>query len=1108
MQAKKKQRVSSLTQREFALQRPEVYYGSVLAAPCRVPVWDASAKALRSDVCHALSPAARRLVKEAFDNCLDNCARGGVTYIKAAWKDGVLVISNDGSTPPVEQNDFGDWIPTLAFSRFNSGANFDDSETGAKDVAATVGMNGLGAKGLNCFATDFTVHVNDSQKVFAQTWTKNMGETKKPRVRDANEKEKMTTEVKISWKPDLARLNSSAADVEKVSAWYAFAAAICAPSGVRVFWNGKLVGMRTPQDLCKALGGTTPIARAEGKGYSLCVCGRPPTADDAAADDDDVSNAGAGVGLDFGFVNGTPCSHGTHAKHVLGAVSQIVGAKMKSKNPDATFPLSFVAKHVIVVLVCEVPNPRFDSQAKEVLKTNLSEFGWRFEPQPDFVSAILRGPLVAAALEAAREREDREASKLTKKAARGPTVAKHERAHVLGKGTASLFVTEGDSAKNFAVAGISVVGRKNYGVYPIRGKFLNVRGMKPVDVAKNKEASELLGILGLQLNHEYTKAEALRLPYRHLVILADQDVDGSHIAGLLMNFVAVCAPSLLRVLPDFVCRFATALIRVRQPGGKQDLSFYTEEAYKAELDAGRAKGVASYYKGLGTSSNAQAKEYFRDLKKNTIVIRRDDEVCDDSLDLFFNSKRSDDRKASIAQCESVAPLDYSLEHTSFAEFVQRELLPSYAKASIERAIPRLEDGLKPSGRKALWAARKVLREPISVANAAGKFASLSHYHHRGTAMEGTIVHMAIDYVGAPNVNLFTPLGQFGSRHSHAPASAAYPKIALEAIADKLFPPADAPVLTYVEDEGVFVEPEVFVGVIPASLCFGGKGIATGWRTELPQFDPKDLVRACELAAGADRAACESFAAQMKPFFRGFSGTVVADDKGGWNVCGRYERRGDELHVLDVPPVKENDAFKEDWSKNFTLLEGDGHTDSAFHVILKDFEFEKWSSHDDIVSALQLSKRVSFDNAFLLYGSATLPKQYKSVYEVLVAHSDARLALYDRRLEHEREKALQASRIARDRARFIRECIDQSIAPLSSFEDDEALSVVLAERGYGKDADGTFKYLSSMPVRSFTVKKMKELNEAAADADRRYDELVKTTANELWTKELKELAAVL
>ena len=280
-------------------------------------------------------------------------------------------------------------------------------------------------------------------------------------------------------------------------------------------------------------------------------------------------------------------------------------------------------------------------------------------------------------------------------------------------------MTEGDSAKNFAVAGISVVGRKNYGVYPIRGKFLNVRGMKPVDVAKNKEASELLGILGLQLNHEYTKAEALRLPYRHLVILADQDVDGSHIAGLLMNFVAVCAPSLLRVLPDFVCRFATALIRVRQPGGKQDLSFYTEEAYKAELDAGRAKGVASYYKGLGTSSNAQAKEYFRDLKRNMIAIRRDDDRCDDSLDLFFNSKRSDDRKASIAQCESVAPLDYSLENTNFAEFVQRELLPSYAKASIERAIPRLEDGLKPSGRKALWAARKVLREPISVANAAG-----------------------------------------------------------------------------------------------------------------------------------------------------------------------------------------------------------------------------------------------------------------------------------------------------------------------------------------------------------------------------------------------------
>lgn len=1100
---KKKQKITSLSPREFALQRTEVFYGSKIPAAFFCPVWNAADRTLQFHN-FQMSAAAKRIAKEAFDNSLDNIQRGGMTFIKANFKDGALTISNDGSTPPVELNDDDQWVPTVAFSNFRSGSNFDVSEDGAKDVSTTAGMNGLGAKGLNVFAEEFSVTVNDGNKVFQQTWLENMASAKKVRVRDVNSKEAGKTEVKIAWKPDYARLNVAPADLEKLCAWYALCAGVCAPETVRVQWDGRNVGMRSPQDICKAMGCEKPFAYCHGAGYRLCVAPRG----EATPTHEAEALAGAGAGLDFGFVNGTPCLYGTHAKHAHQIICSIVAQKARAKNSDAQVTPALVAKHMVTVLVCDVPNPRFESQAKEVLKTGVGDLGWRIDPTAEFTSALLRGPLVAAALDAAREKSAAEASRLTKKTVKGPTVAKHERAHELGKGKATLFVTEGDSAKNFAVAGISVVGRKHYGVYPIRGKFLNCRGMEAKAIAQNKEASELLRILGVQLGHTYTREEALKLPYRHMTILSDQDVDGSHIAGLLLNFVAVCAPSLLAVLPDFVRRFATALIRVPQGGGKPDLCFYTEEEFVKARDEGRARGKPAYYKGLGTSSSAQAKGYFKELELNTITLRRDGAACEDALDLFFNARRSNDRKDELLKGDAapLPPIDYSQPATTHGAFVMQELLPSYARASLERAIMRLEDGLKPSGRKALFAARKLLREPLSVANAAGKFAALTHYHHRGAAMEGTLVHMAIDYAGAPNLNLFQPLGQFGSRHSHTPASAAYPKIALEPLQALLYPAADAPVLEHVVDEGTSVEPQTYVSVIPAVLCYGGKGIATGWRTEMPQFRPRDIVECCIELAKAERgdagglSAFEQRAAGLAPWFRGFGGTVEPDGaKGGWNVVGRYERRGKDLHVLDVPPLRETDAYKEDWLKTHSILEGPGHTDESVHLILHDFD-------DDagVISKLGLSKRVSFDNAYLLSGDSLIPKLYGSARDVLLEHKAARLRLYEARLAHERRAADEAARLARAKARFIQEVVDGTIPPLSSFEDDACVSAELERRGYAKEADGEYGYLLRLPVRSFTSARVAELQKAAEAATALHEKLLATSAADVWLQELDAL----
>jgi len=84
----------------------------------------------------------------------------------------------------------------------------------------------------------------------------------------------------------------------------------------------------------------------------------------------------------------------------------------------------------------------------------------------------------------------------------------------------TLILTEGDSAKTLAMAGLSVVGRDNFGAFPLRGKLLNVREAKHDQIMKNEEIQNIKKILGLQHNKEYSSTSSLR--YGQLMIMADQ----------------------------------------------------------------------------------------------------------------------------------------------------------------------------------------------------------------------------------------------------------------------------------------------------------------------------------------------------------------------------------------------------------------------------------------------------------------------------------------------------------------------------------------------------------------------------------------------------------
>ena len=182
----------------------------------------------------------------------------------------------------------------------------------------------------------------------------------------------------------------------------------------------------------------------------------------------------------------------------------------------------------------------------------------------------------------------------------------------------SLILTEGDSAKAFAMSGLSIVGRDYFGVFPLKGKILNVREASISQRANNTEINYLKQILGLKKDIDYTSDETFNtLRYGRIICLTDQDTDGSHIKGLLINCFHYLWPSLVK-RDGFLTSLATPIVKSFK--GKKEKVFYNlsdYEKWKSTNNDGKGWKI-KYYKGLGTSTSKEAKVYFVDIEDKLI----------------------------------------------------------------------------------------------------------------------------------------------------------------------------------------------------------------------------------------------------------------------------------------------------------------------------------------------------------------------------------------------------------------------------------------------------------------------------------------------------------
>ena len=213
-----------------------------------------------------------------------------------------------------------------------------------------------------------------------------------------------------------------------------------------------------------------------------------------------------------------------------------------------------------------MPNASFDSQAKDTLVTKVDPLSLHI---PDRVVKQIMDELgvvdlIAAAVASREQQAMLRQLKKSKAASAIRSIPKLEDANEAGGRRANectLVLTEGDSAKALAVAGLSVVGRDLYGVFPLRGKVMNVRDLSPKEAIENAEIGHMVSILGLDFNKTYEDPASFDLRYGHVLIMADQDHDGSHIKGLLINLFHRFWPALLK-REGFLEQFITPIVKV------------------------------------------------------------------------------------------------------------------------------------------------------------------------------------------------------------------------------------------------------------------------------------------------------------------------------------------------------------------------------------------------------------------------------------------------------------------------------------------------------------------------------------------------------------------
>jgi DNA gyrase/topoisomerase IV subunit B len=535
-------------------------------------------------------PALSKMIDEILDNSIDEAIRTNFKFanrIDVSVKNGVVVVTDNGRGIPqgeVFDETSGEKIlqPVAAWTRVNAGTSFDDSRV-------TIGTNGVGSAATNFLSSKFVGRTwRDGKRV--EVRCKNGGEDVDVAIKDcAND-----SGTEVSFVPDYSLFEVKGLEeldtIELVedrltSLQMAFPEIDFSFNKKRIKVNDlkKYAKMFTGDD------GEAIIEKTENLSFFY-----------AASEDGFRSNS---------FINGVNTRQGgTYVDYLTNAVLDELVTMVKRKHKIEVAKSTIKGGLTFVMFARNFTNPKFDSQTKERLTNPMSNVRDHSEEAgvkdaTTIAKKILNTPaIIDPIIEAQLAKKiaaDKRAALAGQKNLRKVKVAKHIAANTAD---ATLKIVEGDSAMGFL---LKVRDPNKVGAMPLRGVIMNTWDMKPAEVLKNKELSELIAVLGLDINNPNSVDE---MTYSSVATLTDADHDGiGHISPLLLAFFYKFWP---RLFSEKRVKITRTPIMISSKGDDVKWFYTYEEAsqFKSKENGYKHR----YIKGLGSLTEA---EYDRIINK-------------------------------------------------------------------------------------------------------------------------------------------------------------------------------------------------------------------------------------------------------------------------------------------------------------------------------------------------------------------------------------------------------------------------------------------------------------------------------------------------------------
>lgn len=983
------------------------------------------------------------------------------------------------------QPNTGIHVPEFIFSRLRVSGNY--STTNKRKIAST---HGLGAKLSNIFSVLFHLDIgNANEKMrYTQVWKNNTNDRADPVIVPYDG----PSYTQITFIPDFARFYDEDTQYgfatqrtfssHMLGAFAKHAADMSFTAKIPIMFNNREINCIAIEEYARL------YHRSNGKRMMF-------KSEDSECLIMDTPNAGRMVSFVNGTINTEGGIHVRSWKKDIYSPIHLSMKKLKPKDRD-------IDDHITMILACRLVGPKFKSQTKDYVTY----------PRPtvnvdqSLIGAILKWEGIIQLEEILKGRLNAIARKSDGAKKSLVNISKLVDAHAAGGSEShlcTLYITEGDSAANFAIKGIQ--NGTFTGAMPIKGKLLNVGTCSIEQYANNDEITELKKALGLREDYNYEE-DISTLRYGKLVILSDQDVDGMHIRGLILNFFRLKYPSLLR--RDYVQVMDTPLIRVGS------LSFYHQHEYDEwARNNPTSRQQVRYYKGLGTSSDAELLDAFEKARYTTYTW---DEKAESLMSVAFDPGHEDSRKELLLSwCNErkIGRHSSQFEAGSISHFVTNQLA-EFSNVNTSRTIPSVVDGLKECQRKVMCVVLS-MKKAKKVSQLKGEVSDKMQYKYGDDALGKTIVGLGNYAVGTNNIPLIKAKGQYDSRMG--PGTAAddrYIYAQPSPFLGLIFRPEDECVLEYQMDGDDKIEPTHYYPIIPMFAINGAIGIGSGFSTNIPNYNPIDVIRYIIwwLSKRGDRPT-------MSPWYKGYQGKIERMGDGHYSIGSFKEipsrKRMKDILVTEIPvtqsiktyiskmevlqekPIVKGD--KTTWIKAFKPVPknmvyksyGEDYIEIIPHIVIEGAHVHTHKSGP--LRMLGLIEKICETNNTLI-GIDGIPSKYKSIYDAIDSFCVARYEAYETR----RNKMMSMWKASIDRLNLRKEFIHAILNGQLVLKNKTQAQLVAETKGrYPSDF-----FRSS--ILTLTIDGIKRIDDEIGRLQAKYDSYDKMTAAQIWRNELKEL----